>query len=85
MTRTLVASPDPDPEDPFPDLYVTHVPDPSVNEEAVGEVLNVLFNPNLTWGGLANVLAGKDTEGWALLRVVPVNSYESVAVFERWQ
>lgn len=56
----------------------------AVEFEPTHEVLNVQFNPAVSWDGLSCVLEGKDAEGWALLRVVPVSSYESVAVFERW-
>ncbi len=87
MTKTLVATPDPEPEDPFPDLYFGHNIVEGVGEplvEPAVEVLNVPFMPNPIYGGVTAVLRGKDADGWALVRIVPFTEHEAVAVFERW-
>ncbi len=39
------------------------------------------FNP--MWAGLAMVCATMEEDGWMLYHIVPVNTYESIAVFVR--
>lgn len=46
-------------------------------------IRNVVYNPSWPLNALQMVCDAQANDGYALLRVVPVSQYETVAVFER--